>query len=368
MIKISTCDDWIDNFRQWQRDIGYDPALLSDYKFETKLGELHSPEIEFGDYKGQKKWQRVSQIPNQTIRDALMNLIVYQGDTEFASVEQQKNLIDTAPTEYDRQALTRVNSEEMRHGWQMCYLLVNYFGDSGKLEARKLLERRAFRGDRLLGSFNAPVNNWLDFFTYTEFVDRDGKYQLTMLSHSAFAPLAESVTAMLKEEFFHMFTGHTGLTRILRAGKIPIPIMQKYFNKWLSTAYDLFGTDHSSSAHWAYTWGLKGRFDEHEAESPAEKDKLNDLARAHYMAESGKLIDQLNQLIPQGQAKLYAPDFRFNRSIGENIGKPFSVTGELLSPDAYEKHLRETLPTEEDEKILADIIKGKDWVSQVQLN
>jgi benzoyl-CoA 2,3-dioxygenase component B len=368
MIKISTFDDWIDNFRQWQRDIGYDPALLSDYKFETKLGELHSPEIEFGDYKGQKKWQRVSQIPNQTIRDALMNLIVYQGDTEFASVEQQKNLIDTAPTEYDRQALTRVNSEEMRHGWQMCYLLVNYFGDSGKLEARKLLERRAFRGDRLLGSFNAPVNNWLDFFTYTEFVDRDGKYQLTMLSHSAFAPLAESVTAMLKEEFFHMFTGHTGLTRILRAGKIPIPIMQKYFNKWLSTAYDLFGTDHSSSAHWAYTWGLKGRFDEHEAQVPAEKDKLNDLARAHYMAESANLIDQLNQLIPEGQAKLYAPDFRFNRSIGENVGKPFSVTGELLSPDAHEKHLRETLPTEEDEKILADIIKSKDWVSQVQLN
>ena len=210
MVKIYTFDDWIDYFGQWQKDIGYDPELLDNYKFETKLGELHSPEIEFGDFQGQRKWERVSQIPNQSIRDALMNLIVYQGDTEFASVEQQKNLLDTAPTEYDRQALTRVNSEEMRHGWQMCYLLVNYFGDSGKLEARKLLERRAFKGERLLGSFNAPVNNWLDFFTYTEFVDRDGKYQLTMLSHSSFAPLAESVTAMLKEEFFHMFTGHTG--------------------------------------------------------------------------------------------------------------------------------------------------------------
>ena len=76
------------------------------------------------------------------------------------------------------------------------------------------------------------MKNWLDFFTYTEFVDRDGKYQLTMLSHSAFAPLAESVTAMLKEEHFHMFTGHTGLTRVLRAGQIPVSIVQKYFNKW----------------------------------------------------------------------------------------------------------------------------------------
>ncbi len=119
MFKISTFDDWIDYFRQWQKDIGYDPALLGDYNFETKLGELHTPEIEFGDFKGQAKWQRVSQIPNQSIRDALLNLIVYQGDTEFASVEQQKNLLDTAPTEYDRQALTRVNSEEMRHGWSI---------------------------------------------------------------------------------------------------------------------------------------------------------------------------------------------------------------------------------------------------------
>jgi len=368
MIKISTFDDWIDYFHQWQRDIGYDPALLHDQKFETKLGELHSSEIEFGDFKGQPKWQRVGQIPNQSIRDALMNLIIYQGDTEFASVEQQKNLLDTAPTEYDRKALIRVNSEEMRHGWQMCYLLVNYFGDSGKLEARKLLERRAFRGDRLLDSFNAPVNNWLDFFTYTEFVDRDGKYQLTMLSHSSFAPLAESVTAMLKEEHFHMFTGHTGLTRIMRAGKIPIPIVQKYFNKWLSTAYDLFGTDHSSSAHWAYTWGLKGRYDEHEATVPAEKDKLNDLSRGHYMNESEKLIEQLNQLVPEGQAKLYAPDLKFNRSIGEHIGKTYSVTGELLSPEAYEKHVKEALPTPEDEQVLAEIIKGKECVQQTQLN
>ncbi len=368
MAKISTFDDWIDYFRQWQKDIGYDPAVLGDYKFETKLGELHSPEIEFGDFKGQRKWERIGQIPNQSIRDALMNLIVYQGDTEFASVEQQKNLLETAPTEYDRQALTRVNSEEMRHGWQMCYLLVNYFGDSGKLEARKLLERRAFKGDRLLGSFNAPVNNWLDFFTYTEFVDRDGKFQLTMLSHSSFAPLAESVTAMLKEEFFHMFTGHTGLTRILRAGKVPLPVMQKYFNKWLSTAYDLFGTNHSSSANWAYVWGLKGRFDEHEAKIPADKEKLNDLARDHYLAEGAKLIDQLNQFIPEGQPKLYAPDLKFNRSIGEHVGKPYSVAGELLSPEAYKKHLTEVLPTAEDEQLLNDLFKEKDWVIQVQMN
>jgi hypothetical protein len=30
--------------------------------------------------------------------------------------------------------------------------------------------------------------------------------------------------------------------------------------------------------------------------------------------------------------------------------------------------LAEVLPTESDEKILAEIIKGKDWVAQIQMN
>ncbi|MFQ5538808.1 MAG: Phenylacetic acid catabolic protein [Candidatus Binatia bacterium] len=365
MAAIATFDDWIACFGEWQKDIGYDPSLLGDYKFETKLGELHSSEVQFGDFRGRPKWERVGQIPNQSIRDALLNLIVYQGDTEFASVEQQRNLLDTAPTDYDLQALTRVNSDEMRHGWQMCYLLVNYFGDSGKLEAQKLLERRAGKCNRLLGSFNEPVNNWLDFFTYTQFVDRDGKFQLTMLSHSAFAPLAQSVTAMLKEEFFHMFTGNTGLTRIVRAGKIPIPIIQKYFNKWLSTAYDLFGTDRSSSAHWAYVWGLKGRYDEDQNKEEADKERLNEVARGHYLNECQQLVDKLNEFIPEGKTRLTIPDLKFHRSIGNDAGKLYSVDGRLLSGEEHRKHLAEVLPTEQDERILNEIFKQKDWVLQM---
>ena len=98
-------------------------------------------------------------IPDQRIRDALLNLIVYQGDTEFASVEQQRNLLHRAPSDYDLLSLQRVMIEEMRHGWQMSYLLCAHFGDEGKREASKLLERRADEGERLLGSFNEIVDN-----------------------------------------------------------------------------------------------------------------------------------------------------------------------------------------------------------------
>src|SRR5438876_5795878 len=79
----------------------------------------------------------------------------------------------------------RVMTEEMRHGWQMSYLLCAHFGDEGKREAAKLLERRADEGERLLGSFNEIVATWLDFFTYTQFIDRDGKFQLKKSSQVA---------------------------------------------------------------------------------------------------------------------------------------------------------------------------------------
>ena len=180
------------------------------------------------------------------MRDSLLHLIFYQGDTEFGSSEQQRKLIDTAPSDYDRQCLLRVMREEQRHGWQMCHVLITNFGDSGKLEARKLLERRAYNNTRLLGAFNKKVDDFIDFVTYTCFIDRDGKYQLTMLHPSSFAPLSRSMGPMLKEEAFHLFTGQKRPVTIVKAGKIPLPILQKYLNKWLSTGYDLFGKDHSA--------------------------------------------------------------------------------------------------------------------------
>jgi benzoyl-CoA 2,3-dioxygenase component B len=362
MARIKTFDDWVDLFHEWQKDIQYDTARVGDYQFEAKFGDLRSPEIEFGDYRGDSKWESVMQIPDQRIRDTLLHLIVYQGDTEFASVEQQRNLIETAPSEYDLQSLIRVNREEMRHGWQMSYLLVTYFGDTGKREAVKLLERRAYQNKRLLGSFNEAVNNWLDFFTYTQFVDRDGKYQLTMLSGSSFAPLARSMGPMLKEEVYHLLTGQTGLTRTVKAGVIPSTIVQKYFNKWVPTAYDLFGTDSSSSAEWSYVWGLKGRYDEASTTDVVDKHKLNERSRLQYHAECTDLLKALNEFVREDQPKLTLPDLKFHRKIGEHADKGYSVEGKLLSESDYARHLEEVLPGPGDERILKEIFKENNWI------
>src|SRR5580698_1018548 len=173
--KIGTFSDWEGMFNDWRKDIGVNTADIEAFHFDTLYGAIDTDEIEFGSYKGRRKWENLRQIPTQ----------------------------------------------QMRHGWQMCALLGDHFGYSGKVEAQKMLERRAFENKRLLGAFNVDVDNWMDFFTYTDFVDRDGKFQLQMLKYSAFAPLGRSMSYMLREEAFHMGTGNDGLRRIVEAGVIP---------------------------------------------------------------------------------------------------------------------------------------------------
>ena len=363
MLRVSNFDDWIDYFYGWQKDIGLDAPEFRQYKFEAKYGELPNNEIEFGDYRGQLRWKTVMHIPEQRIRDAALNLIVYQGDTEFASVEQQRRLFETAPSRFDFLSLVRVMTEEMRHGWQMSHLLITQFGRSGKIEAQKLLERRAFVDNRLLGAFNETVENWLDFFTYTQFVDRDGKFQLTMLSYSGFQPLAQSMLPMLKEESFHLGTGNNGLKRVIQAGRVPIPVMQKYFNKWLPTSFDLFGTDRSSSAQWSYVWGLKGRYNERDAGSEADKERLNEAARQLYRDEVVKLTDILNRGILEEQPKLVVPDLKFNRKIGQYKDKYYTVEGKELTQAEFERYLPGVVPSDEDKETLRSICKEKDWVA-----
>ncbi len=367
-----TWDEWISNFNDWQDRVGFKREWLGDFDLSIQFDwDRAGDAIEFGDFKGQRKWERSLQVPHQSMRDALVTLITVQGDTEFASVEQQRHLLATAPTDYDRYAAARIMAEEQRHGWQMAYLLMTYFGQQGRREAQKLLERNAQDGDRLLGAFNRPMPHWLDFFCYTMFVDRDGKFQLGMLSTSAFKPLAASMGPMLKEESFHLGTGSNGLRRIIKAGVIPLDMLQRYINKWVATAHDLFGVDESSSAHWAYVWGIKGRWDERkklEGDIEVDKETLNEEARGHYHDEIDGEIKKLNGYLPEGAAPLYIPHENFNREIGPMKGKRFFTDGTEFtgSDDDWATYVSEHLPTSDDEAALIDLFKLQ-WVAEKPL-
>ena len=360
-------EGWIQEFQEWQTRIGFDPAWRGDYRVEIRFDwDSAGNEIEVGDFSGMPKWKRRMQIPQQNIIDAILTMVSVQGDTEFASVEQQNHLLATAPTEYDRKSALRIMCEEQRHGWQMAYLLCTYFGEQGMREAAKLLERNAQDGTRLLGSFNAPIDHWLDFFCFTHFIDRDGKFQLKMLSTSSFQPLAASMGPMLKEESFHLGTGANGLRRIVKAGVIPINFLQKYINKWVSTGLDLFGTDESTSAEWAYVYGVKGRYDERESTSDADREHLNEASRGLYFDELKAEMVRISKGRKEGEPELFIPSDKFNRGIGMYAGKRYTVNGDPFegSDDDWENYLNEILPTDADEKLLMEeyMAPGVEWI------
>ena len=170
--------------------------------------------IHFGDHKGQPAWQ---DVPGE-YRSPLRRIIVTQGDTEPASVEQQRLLGATCPSLYDLRNLFQVNVEEGRHLWAMVYLLHRYFGRDGREEAEALLQRRSGDPDnpRILTAFNEKTSHWLAYFMFTFFTDRDGKFQLAALAESAFDPLARTTKFMLTEEAHHMFVGESGVARVLQ--------------------------------------------------------------------------------------------------------------------------------------------------------
>src|ERR1700730_4865981 len=258
----------------------YGMVKMPDYRWGIFLAEpVSDRRIGFGDALGEPVWQ---QVPGEH-RSTLRRLIVTQGDTEPASVEQQRLRGQTCPSLYDLRNLFQINVEEGRHLWAMVYLLHAYFGRDGREEAQQLLRRHSGDPDspRILQAFNEQTVDWLSFFFFTYFTDRDGKFQLGTLKESGFDPLARTCEFMLREEAHHMFVGTTGIQRIVQRtaqvmaalgvdaasdeavaarGAIPLPVIQRYLNFHYSVSLDLFGSETSSNAAAYFTAGIKGRW------------------------------------------------------------------------------------------------------------
>ncbi len=301
-------EHWQPAYIQWWRDMGpqgfqdlhqvyvrtavsVDPSgwahfeyvKLPEYRWGIFLADpVHDRRIGFGDFYGKEVWQ---EVPGE-FRNQLRRLIVTQGDTEPASVEQQRWLGQRCPSLYDLRNLFQVNVEEGRHLWAMVYLLHSHFGRDGRDEAEELLERQSGNRDkpRILDAFNEPIDNWLDFFMFTMFTDRDGKSQLLSLSESSLDPLSRTTRFMLTEEAHHMFVGETGVARIIeracqlmkeagfsgdvrKLGGIDLPTIQRFINLWFSLSLDLHGNEISTNAASYFANGLKGR---------AQEDKWDD--------------------------------------------------------------------------------------------
>lgn len=369
---------------------------MPDYRWGIFLEpQTADKKIGFGDNEGKPVWD---EVPGE-FRNALRRLIVTQGDTEPASVEQQRLLGDSAPSLYDMRNLFQVNVEEGRHLWAMVYLLHRYFGRDGREEAEDLLVRRSGDEDkpRILGAFNEPTNHWLSFFLFTMFTDRDGKYQLAALAESGFDPLARTCSFMLTEEAHHLFVGETGVGRIVERtcelmkkdpnddaraqGGIDLPTLQKYVNQWYSVCLDLFGGESSSNAADSFAAGLKGRFkekrfDDHSClegiknidfvengkiitKEVSMRAAMNEYLREDYITDCQRAVDRWNKTITKAgiNFEIRLPSSRFNRNIGNFADFHFDPQGNIMSDVEWEAKKASFVSSVEDEIYLQSIMK-----------
>ena len=379
---------------------------------EYRWGILLAPEeegrtIPCGEHAGKPVWQ---EVPGE-YRSMLRRLIVIQGDTEPASVEQQRHLGQTAPSLYDMRNLFQVNVEEGRHLWAMVYLLQKYFGADGREEADMLLQRQSGSEDhpRMLGAFNEATPDWLSFFMFTYFTDRDGKMQLEALAQSGFDPLSRTCRFMLTEEAHHMFVGETGVGRTIQRtceamkqagitdpydiaavralGVIDLPTIQKKANIHYSLSLDLFGSEISTNAANAFHSGIKGRYreakidDDHQLESatypvlrlidgkviisdePALS-AINMRLRDDYVKDATGGVNRWNNILKKEgiEFAITLPHVAFHRHQGEFSAIHADPDGNLMSDDEWAKRRDDWIPSKADGDYIDSLMKPQ-WES-----
>ncbi|HYZ30736.1 MAG TPA: benzoyl-CoA 2,3-epoxidase subunit BoxB [Crenalkalicoccus sp.] len=420
-------ETWHPGYIDWWKDMGpdgfqqalvylrtaisVDPKGWAKFDYvkmpEYKWGILLAPKVEgrsigFGQHKGEPAWQ---EVPGE-YRGMLRRLITIQGDTEPASVEQQRHLGKTAPSLYDMRNLFQVNVEEGRHLWAMVYLLQKHFGRDGREEAEELLRRRSGDADspRMLGAFNERTPDWVSFFMFTFFTDRDGKMQLEALAQSGFDPLSRTCRFMLTEEAHHMFVGETGVQRIIERtcqamkeagiedpndaeriralGVIDLPTLQRKMNLHFSLTLDLFGSEVSTNAANAYNAGLKGRYREDKIEDdhrlldatypvlrcvdgaivkedvPALSG-LNMRLRDDYVADCQAGVNRWNKAIEKAGIPfgLTLPHVAFNRRIGEFSKIHADPEGRVVDEASFVANRERWLPSSEDDLYITGLMR-----------
>ena len=372
----------------------FDYVKMPDYRWGILLApQVEDRKIPFGEHMGDPAWQ---EVPGE-YRALLRRLIVIQGDTEPASVEQQRHLGHTAPSLYDMRNLFQINVEEGRHLWAMVYLLQKYFGRDGREEAEELLVRRSGSEDqpRMLGAFNEATPDWLSLFMFTYFTDRDGKMQLESLAHSGFDPLSRTTRFMLTEEAHHMFVGETGVARVVQRtvdamksagiedpndidgvralGVIDLPTIQKKLNLHYTLSLDLFGQEISTNAANAFNAGIKGRFqetridDDHQLKNatyPVSQivdgsiqtvdmsalSAINMRLRDDYTKDCEVGITRWNRTISKAGVDftLTLPHEGFHRHVGIFSTVGVTPEGKIISKDEWEARRDEWLPNKAD--------------------
>ena len=345
------------------------------FQLVAKVGDLNSDIVEVGQYAGRKRFEHAKEMVGNAFFSA-RDIIRAQASTELGSIQQHRLTLDRAVSDKGKFAVLRIMAEELRHAYQMFWVLDNDqtwkkpgLGDVAKQTMEELLSMEL--GGHVLDAFNIDFNDFLDNVTYATVIDLVGKYQLEMQQVFSYAPMARSMGPMLQEEAFHLGSGRSLLKEIGQMaardeGDYSVEDIQRALNLWFPRGLEMFGNEHGGET--AVTFGFK--------------DKTNAAAQAEYIEEVRGVVRNvnvamvqerlpdisrqdahtiLNEIERSGDTKrgikpedvLFLPNTKFFRKRGaeEFLFQPYDVRGDLLtesgkplSPDGYLAYLSTVLP------------------------
>src|SRR5881392_2324562 len=274
------------------------------YQLFAKIGKLTSENINFGRMAGQPRFERAGDMVGNMFYSA-RDIIRAQASTELGSIQQHRLTLEQAPTDQMKMAVLRIMAEELRHAYQMFWVLSHDqtwkkpgHPDVAQETMDELLAMEL--GNHVLDAFNIPFANFLDNVVFATVIDLVGKYQLEMQKVFSYAPMARSMGPMLSEEGFHIGSGRGFLRDLAVAahndtGRFSIEEIQKALNVWVPRGLEMFGNERGGET--AVAFGFK--------------DRNNGTAQSEYYSEVREVLELINVEVAKTKVKdLSAPDAR----------------------------------------------------------
>ncbi len=345
------------------------------YQLFAKIGKLNSETINFGRMAGQPRFERAGDMVGNMFYTA-RDIIRTQASTELGSIQQHRLTLEEAPTDQMKISVLRIMAEELRHAYQMFWVLDHDQSwkkpghpDVAKETMDELLAMEL--GNHVLDAFNIPFHNFLDNVVFATTIDLVGKYQLEMQKVFSYAPMARSMGPMLSEEGYHIGSGRGFLKELALgatndSGRYSIEDIQRALNAWVPRGLEMFGNERGGET--AVAFGFK--------------DRNNGTAQAEYYNEVREVLELVNVEITRTKVRdisapdarslvrevqdtgeaikgvsskdlLFVPDRKFFRQRGmeEIIFMPYDVYGNLITDEGkpangqrYLGYLKTVLP------------------------
>jgi len=332
-------------------------ANQTPFQLYAKIGKLTNNNIVFGRMAGQPRFEKANEMVGNMFYSA-RDIIRAQASTELGSIQQHRLTLEEAPNDQMKMATLRIMAEELRHAYQMFWVLSHDQSwkkpghpDIAEETMDELLSMEL--GNHVLDAFNIPFSNFLDNVVFATVIDLVGKYQLEMQKVFSYAPMARSMGPMLSEEGFHIGSGRGFVKELAVAatngsGRYSIADIQKTLNAWIPRGLEMFGNERGGET--AVAFGFK--------------DRNNGTAQSEYYNEVREVIELVNVAIVQTKVPgtpapdarsvvrevqdtgesvqgvrpeelLFVPDMKFYRKRGaeEVVFMPYDVNGTMLTED-----------------------------------